>query len=59
MEIAICLVLGILKKPDGLWNMGKIEAFKKALGVVGTQIFISVWGVAALVGGILILALKA
>ena len=34
------LVLWIaIKKPAGLWNMGKIEFFKKVLGERGTEIF--------------------
>ena len=50
-----CLVIGLLKAPAVIWNMAKIEVFKKMLGVIGTQIFLSVWGAAALVGGIVLL----
>ena len=38
-----------------LWNMAKIEGFKKILGVIGTQIFLSVWGAAAVDVGIWLL----
>jgi hypothetical protein len=50
-----CLIIGIFKAPSGIWNMSKIEGFKKMLGEVGTQIFVGVWGVIAVVGGILLL----
>lgn len=52
----LCFALAIFKKPDAIWNMGKIEAFKKILKEVGTQIFIGVWGAAALGIGIWLLA---
>ena len=52
----LCLVLGAFKKPDALWNMGKIQGFRKVLKDVGTQIFIGVWGAAALGIGIWLLA---
>ena len=48
----LCLALGLLKQPAAIWNMGKIEGFKKILGVVGTQIFITVWGLASIGVGI-------
>ncbi|MCK4543290.1 MAG: hypothetical protein KAU17_13740 [Spirochaetales bacterium] len=50
-----CIVLGLFKVPSKVWNMGKIEGFKKFLGVIGTQIFLAVWGGAALAGGIILL----
>ena len=50
-----CLVVGLFKAPAAVWNMAKIEGFKKILGEIGTQIFLSVWGAAALVGGIVLL----
>ncbi len=40
------------KKPDAIWNMGKINMFKKALGEKGTVIFFYVWGVLAVVLGV-------
>lgn len=52
---ALCLALAVMKVPAALWNLDKIDAFKKLLGEVGTQIFIGVWGVAALVLGVWLL----
>ncbi len=53
---AFCGVIGILKKPTAVWDMGKIQGFRKILGDLGTQIFISVWGAVALGFGIWLLA---
>ncbi len=50
-----CLVIGLFKAPAAIWNMSKIEGFKKVLGVIGTQIFLSIWGAAAIAGGIVLL----
>ena len=47
----ICVAVGLFKIPV-IWNMGKIQGFRKMLGDVGTQIFIGVWGLAALGVGI-------
>jgi len=47
-----CVVVGVSKKPGAIWTMAKIEGFKKILGEVGTQIFISVWGLIALGFGV-------
>ena len=47
-----CVVLGLFKVPAKVWNMGKIQGFRKVLKDVGTQIFLSVWGGAALGFGI-------
>ncbi|MCK4813113.1 MAG: hypothetical protein KAT14_04170 [Candidatus Marinimicrobia bacterium] len=41
-----------LAKPEKIWNMGKIQAFIKILGSVGTQIFFYIFGGAALGFGI-------
>lgn len=49
-----CLVVGIFKVPAAVWNMKKIEGFKKVLGDIGTQIFLSIWGAASLAGGIVL-----
>lgn len=43
-----CILIGLFKTPKAVWNMGKIEGFKKILGDVGTQVFLTVWGAAAL-----------
>lgn len=48
----LCLAIGIFKQPAAIWNMGKIQGFRKLLGDVGTQIFIGVWGIVALGFGI-------
>ena len=50
-----CFVLGITKKPAGIWNMGKIQGFVRVLGVTGAVIFFCVWGAAALGVGIWLL----
>lgn len=50
-----CVFLGITKKPQGVWGMGKIQAFVKVLGVTGAVIFFIAWGVAALGVGIWLL----
>lgn len=49
-----CVAVGIFKIP-AIWNMAKIEGFKKILGNVGTQIFLAVWGVIAIAGGIILI----
>jgi hypothetical protein len=43
-----CVSVGLFKTPKAVWIMGKIEGFKKILGDVGTQVFLTVWGAAAL-----------
>jgi len=40
-----CVYLGVTKKPDAVWNMGKIQWFVKTLGEKGAVIFFLVWGV--------------
>ncbi len=52
-----CLAVGIFKIPV-IWNMGKIKAFVKMLGEVGTQAFLGVWGAIALGIGIWLLTSK-
>ena len=42
----------VLKKPEKLWGMGKIQAFVKILGVKGTEIFFYVWAVLFTILGI-------
>ena len=42
-------------KPPRIWNMKKIQGFVSALTEVGTVVFFTVWGVAALVIGIVLL----
>ena len=52
---ALCLALALFKAPAAIWNMGKIEGFKKLLGEVGTQVFLGVWGVAGIALGVWLL----
>ena len=49
---ALCIYLGVAKKPAALWNMGKIQAILKVLGEKGTVIFFIFWGIAFAVLGI-------
>ena len=53
---AFCALVGIAKAPAAVWNMGKIQGFRSSLGDLGTQIFLSVWGTAALGFGIFFIA---
>lgn len=41
-----------VKKPKKIWNMGKIEGFKKVLGERGTVIFFTIWGLLAVAVGV-------
>lgn len=50
-----CAFLGITKKPQGIWNMGKIQGFVKVLGETGAVIFFLVLGAAAFGVGIWLL----
>ncbi|MEX1308395.1 MAG: hypothetical protein AB1Z19_07700 [Eubacteriales bacterium] len=43
---ALCLFWGV-KKPEKIWEMGKIKMFRKVLGEKGTVILFFVFGVAA------------
>lgn len=44
-----------VKKPEKMWNMKKIESFKKVLGEKGTVIFFYIWGTGFVVLGIWLL----
>lgn len=44
-----------LKKPENIWNMAKIRAFRKVLGEKGTDIFFYIFAVAAAAFGIWLL----
>ena len=49
-----CLYVGVTKMP-AIWKMKKLEIMAKMFGGdKGLQIFIIIWGLAALVAGILI-----
>ena len=52
---AFALFFSLTKKPTKMWNMGKVQGFVKILSEVGTQIFIFVFGGAALGIGIWLL----
>lgn len=41
-----------MKKPAKVWRMGKIQGFVKILGDLGTQVFLAIFGLAALGVGI-------
>lgn len=47
----IVVVIAVLK-PEKIWNMKKIEFFKKILGDTGTEIFFYIWALIFLVLGI-------
>lgn len=42
---AVMVIVIATKKPAKIWNMKKIEGFKKVLGEKGTVIFFYIWGV--------------
>ena len=42
-------------KPPKIWGMAKIQGFVNALTETGTVIFFTIWGLAALVIGIVLL----
>ena len=42
-------------KPPKIWGMKKIQGFVSALTETGTVIFFTIWGLAALVVGIVLL----
>lgn len=45
-----------VKKPKAIWNMKKIEIFKKLLGEKGTVIFFYIWSIGFIVLGIWLLS---
>ncbi len=40
------------KKPEKIWNIGKIKAFEKVLGEKGTVIFFYIFGLLAIALGV-------
>lgn len=44
---AIAVVFITVQKPEGIWNMAKIRAFRKVLGEGGTVIFFYIFAAAA------------
>jgi hypothetical protein len=49
----LCLFIGIMKPPV-IWNMKKFQVMEKMMGKNGLRIFVLVWGLAALIAGILL-----
>lgn len=50
------VVIGfVIKKPEGIWKMKKIQTFIKILGDKGTDIFFVIFGILAAGGGIWLL----
>ncbi len=49
---ALAVVVIAVVKPEKIWNMKKIELFKKVMGEKGTEIFFYVWALVFLVLGI-------
>lgn len=41
-----------VKKPEAIWNIGKIRGFRKVLGEKGTVLFFYAFGLLAIVLGI-------
>lgn len=48
-----CLYIGLTKAPF-IYNMKKLQIMEKMMGKFGLQIFLIIWGIAALLVGILI-----
>lgn len=53
---AAAVVVIAIVKPEKIWNMKKIELFKKVLGEKGTEIFFYIWAGIFLVLGVWLLA---
>jgi hypothetical protein len=49
---AVAVVVIAVVKPEKIWNMKKIEFFKKYLGDRGTEIFFYIWAAIFLFLGI-------
>ncbi len=54
---ALVVVLIAVMKPEKIWNMKKIELFKKFLGDKGTEIFFYIWALIFLILGVWLLTL--
>ncbi|MDD2573084.1 MAG: hypothetical protein WCS98_02175 [Bacillota bacterium] len=52
---AVFVVVIAVMKPGKIWNMKKIEMFKKVLGDKGTEIFFYIWALGFLFLGIWLL----
>ena len=53
---AAAVVVIAVMKPEAIWNMKKIELFKKFLGEKGTEIFFYIWAGLVLILGVWLLA---
>lgn len=53
---ALVVVVIAVVKPEKIWNMKKIELFKKVLGDRGTEIFFYIWAFIFLVLGVWLIA---
>lgn len=53
---AAAVVVIAVVKPEKIWNMKKIEVFKKVLGDRGTEIFFYVWALMFLFLGVWLIA---
>jgi len=49
---AFVIYVGATKKPESIWEMGKVKMFRKVLGDKGTQIFFIIWSILFLALGI-------
>jgi len=52
---SIAVVVIAVVKPEKIWNMKKIELFKKVLGDRGTEIFFYIWAIGFVVLGVWLL----
>ncbi|WBW95635.1 hypothetical protein [Oceanirhabdus sp. W0125-5] len=55
---AVFVIFIAVKKPEKVWNMKKIELFKKVLGEKGTVIFFYIWGIAFVLLGVWLMTKK-
>ena len=53
---AAAVVVIAVVKPEKIWNMKKIQLFKKVLGDRGTEIFFYVWALMFLFLGVWLIA---
>lgn len=56
---AFVIYIAATKKPEKVWDMAKIRAFRKVLGEQGTVIFFYIWAVAFVVLGVLFMTIWA
>lgn len=54
---AFVIYIAATKKPEKVWNMGKVQAFVKVLGEKGTVIFFYIWAVLFAVIGVLLMTI--